>query len=146
GLLTSGMIILGASVLTSHAAGRLEHRWPLGLVTAVHQAATASWIGGIPYLVLSLSRCSDIQAARTLSKGFSRLALVSVTILASAGVALSVAYVHSLDGFYRTSYGAMVVSKIVLLGLLLILGGLNFRIVRRLEAGDSTLLIRLRRF
>jgi putative copper resistance protein D len=146
GLLTLGMIILSASVLTSHAAGRLEHRLPLALATAMHQAATASWIGGIPYLVLSLSRCSDIQTARTLSERFSRLALVSVAILAAAGVALSLAYVHSVDALYGTSYGLMVVSKAVLLGLLLILGGLNFRIVRRLQAGDSTLLVCLRRF
>jgi putative copper resistance protein D len=74
------------------------------------------------------------------------LALVSVAILVTAGVALSLAYVHSVDALYGTSYGVMVVSKVVLLGLLLILGGLNFRIVRRLQAGDSTLLGPLRRF
>jgi copper resistance protein D len=145
-LFISSTIILSASILTSHAAGRIEHRWALGCVTAIHQAATASWIGGIPYLVLSLSRCSDIEVARTLSKRFSRLALVSVAGLVTAGVVLSLAYVNSLDAFYGTSYGAMVVSKAILLGLLLVLGGLNFTIVRRLEAGDAALLTHLRRF
>ena len=43
-LLISSTIILGASILTSHAAGRIEHQWALACVTAIHQAATASWI------------------------------------------------------------------------------------------------------
>jgi putative copper resistance protein D len=145
-LFIASTIILSASVLTSHAAGRIEHRWALACVTAIHQGATASWIGGIPYLVLSLSRCSDIEVARTLSKRFSRLALVSVAGLATAGVVLSMAYVNSVDAFYGTSYGAMVVSKIILLGLLLVLGGLNSMIVRRLGASDAVLLTHLRRF
>jgi len=145
-LLISSTIILGASILTSHAAGRIEHQWALACVTAIHQAATASWIGGIPYLVLSLTRCSDIDAARMLSKRFSRLALVSVATLAAAGVALSLAYVNSWDAFYGTSYGAMVVSKVILLGLLLVMGGFNFIIVRRLDANDIALLTNLRRF
>jgi len=145
-LFISSTIILSASILTSHAAGRIEHRWALACVTTLHQAATGSWIGGIPYLVLSLSRCSDIEVARTLAQRFSRLALVSVAGLATAGVVLSLAYVNSLDALYGTSYGAMVVSKVILLGLLLVLGGLNFMIVRRLEAGETSLLKHLRRF
>ena len=145
-LLVSSAIVLGASVLTSHAAGRIEHRWALACVTAIHQCATASWIGGIPYLVLSLARCSDIETARSISERFSRLALVSVAALIGAGVVLSLAYVNSFDAFYGTSYGAMVVSKVILLGFLLVLGGFNFLIVRRLKAGDATLLTHLRRF
>ena len=145
-LLISSAIILSASILTSHAAGRIEHRSALAFVTAIHQAATASWIGGIPYLVLSLTRCSDIEVARTLSKRFSRLALLSVVGLATAGVVLSLAYVNSLDAFYGTSYGAMVVTKVILLGFLLVLGGLNFIIVRRLNANDAAMLTHLRRF
>jgi putative copper resistance protein D len=61
-------------------------------------------------------------------------------------VVLSLAYVNSWDAFYGTSYGAMVVSKVILLGLLLVMGGLNFIIVRRLGASDATLLTHLRRF
>ena len=53
---------------------------------------------------------------------------------------------NSWDAFYGTSYGAMVVSKVILLGLLLVMGGLNFIIVRRLDTNDAALLTNLRRF
>jgi putative copper resistance protein D len=142
----SSMILLSSSVLTSHAAARIEHRLALALITGMHQAAAASWIGGIPYLLLSLRRCSDMETARALSRRFSRLACVSVVALVAAGVAMSLDYVNSLDALYATSYGAMVMAKVILLGLLLMLGSLNLVIVRRLEAGDPTLFTHLRRF
>src|SRR4030095_1998787 len=47
--------------------------------------------------------------------------------------------------FTGTAYGMMVMTKMVVLGLLLILGALNFFVVRRLPA-DEVSLLRLRRF
>jgi putative copper resistance protein D len=40
----------------------LEHRPVLLFLTALHQAATACWIGAMPYLVLALARAADSRA------------------------------------------------------------------------------------
>src|SRR5262249_42458461 len=59
---------------------------------------------------------------------------------------LSRLYVGSADAIYGTSYGAMVASKTLLLGMLLVLGGINFLIVRQHPVVRSRLLPSLRRF
>ena len=139
-----GAAILSSSVLTSHAMARLEYRLPLIFLTALHQLATAAWLGGLPYLLVSIRRASSPEVVRQLSARFSQLALVSVAILASAGGILSFAYVGSLKAVYGTSYGAMVATKALLLGLLLFLGALNFQLVRQGQA--SAILGSLKRF
>jgi putative copper resistance protein D len=136
--------IVTSSVLTSHAMARLEHRLPLVLVTALHQLATAAWLGALPFLLIAIRRASCPELVRQLSARFSRLALISVAVLASAGLILSFSYVGSLGAVYGTSYGAMVVTKAILFGLLLLLGALNFQLARRGEA--STILASLKRF
>lgn len=143
-LLAPALAILASSVMTSHSMARLEYRLPLAAFTALHQAATAAWLGGLPYLLMVIRRAPDADFARQLSARFSRLALVSVAVLASAGLLLGLAYVGSFQAFYGTSYGAMVAAKVVLLGLLLFLGALNYQLVRKGPA--SSILASLKRF
>jgi len=136
--------IITSSVMTSHSMARLDYRVPLVAFTALHQAATAVWLGGLPYLLIAIRRAPAPDFARQLSARFSQLALVSVAVLASAGLLLSFAYVGSFKAVYGTSYGAMVATKVLLFGLLLFLGALNFQLVRRGPA--SSILASLKRF
>jgi putative copper resistance protein D len=138
--------ILAASVATSHAAARLDDRaLPLAL-TALHHAATACWIGGLPYLLLVLPRAGDAAIAQRLSARFSRLAQASVVVLVGAGIGLAVIYIGTPAAILGTAYGAMVGAKVALLALLLGLGALNYSIAHGVQAGDGTLLTRLRRY
>jgi putative copper resistance protein D len=143
-LLLPAAAIITSSVMTSHSMARLDYRAPLVVFTALHQAATAVWLGGLPYLLIAIRRAPAPDFARQLSARFSQLALVSVAVLASAGLLLSFAYVGSLKAVYGTSYGAMVATKVLLFGLLLFLGALNFQLVRRGPA--SSILASLKRF
>ena len=143
-LLLPAAAVIASSVLTSHAMARLEYRLPLIFVTALHQLATAAWLGGLPFLLIAIRRASSPELARKISARFSRLAVVSVAVLASAGLGLSFSYVGSLKAIYGTSYGAMVATKAILFGLLLFLGALNFQLVRQGEA--SSILASLKRF
>jgi copper resistance protein D len=143
-LLLPAAAIIASSVMTSHSMARLDHRVPLVALTALHQAATASWLGGLPYLLIAVRRAPTPDFARQLSARFSQLALVSVAVLASAGLLLGFAYVGSFKAVYGTSYGAMVATKVLLFGLLLFLGALNFQLVRRGPA--SSILASLKRF
>src|SRR5882724_8587862 len=136
--------VIASSVMTSHAMARLDYRGPLVAFTALRQFATAAWLGGLPYLLIAIRRAPSPDFARQLSARFSQLALISVGVLASAGLMLSFAYVGSFKAVYGTSYGAMVATKVLLFGLLLFLGALNFQLVRRGPA--SSILASLKRF
>src|SRR6184192_2035544 len=143
-LLLPAAAVVASSVMTSHSMARLEYRAPLVAFTALHQAATAVWLGGLPYLLIAIRRAPAADFARQLSARFSQISLVSVAVLASAGLLLSFAYVGSFKAVYGTSYGAMVATKVLLFGLLLFLGALNFQLVRRGPA--SSILASLKRF
>jgi putative copper resistance protein D len=143
-LLLPAAAIIASSVMTSHAMARLDYRAPLVAFTALHQGATAVWLGGLPYLLIAIRRAPTPEFARQLSARFSQLALVSVAVLASAGLVLGFAYVGSFKAVYGTSYGAMVAAKVLLFALLLFLGALNFQLVRRGPA--SSILASLKRF
>jgi copper resistance protein D len=134
-MLVPAALILLSSVMTSHAMARLDYRFPLALVTALHQGATATWLGGLFYLLIAIPRSPDNQFARQLIARFSKLALISVAVLAAAGFTLGFAYVGSIDAIYGTSYGIMVATKAVLFGTLLLLGALNFQIARSPSGG-----------
>ena len=130
-------VLLGATA-TSHAAARLEDRPLLLALTFVHQAAVAVWVGGLPSLLRAAHRL-PAQAARTVVLRFSRTALACVAALFLAGLGLSVFYVGTPQGLYGTAYGAMVGAKAGLFVLLLVLGALNFFLVRRLDRDASAL-------
>jgi putative copper resistance protein D len=135
-MLLPAALILLSSVMTSHAMARLVYRLPLAVVTALHQGATATWLGGLFYLLIAIPRSPDNQFARQLIARFSKLALISVAVLAAAGFTLGLAYVGSIDAIYGTSYGIMVTTKAVLFGTLLLLGALNFQIARSPSGGS----------
>jgi putative copper resistance protein D len=134
-LLLPAALILVSSVMTSHAMARLDYRIPLAAVTALHQGATAVWLGGLFYLLIAIPRSPDNQFARQLIARFSKLALISVAVLAAAGFTLGLAYVGSLGAVYGTSYGIMVATKVVLFATLLLLGALNFQIAHSPSGG-----------
>src|SRR5580704_8461369 len=137
-MLVPAALMLISSVMTSHAMARLAYRFPLAVVTALHQGATATWLGGLFYLLIAIPRSPDNPFVRQLISRFSKLALISVAVLAAAGFTLSLAYVGSIPAIYGTSYGIMVATKVVLFGTLLLLGALNFQIARS-PAGGSVI-------
>ena len=138
--------MLFGSVMTSHAAARLEYRWITAGLTLLHQLSAAAWIGGLPYLVVSLRRTPNHASAVAITDRFSKMAILSVTTLIGAGVAMAILYVGSPGALIGTAYGAMVLSKAALAAVLLLLGALNLSIVRAARAGGLVLLAPLRRF
>jgi copper resistance protein D len=133
-MLIPGVLILASALMTSHSVARMEHRVLLTFLTGLHQAATAAWIGGLPYLLLALKHENDPAIRRRIAANFSQLALCSVVVLFVGGFGLSLAYVGSWSALYGTTYGAMVSAKIILFGFLISLGALNYRIVRDANA------------
>ena len=144
-LLPAGLI-LAASVMTSHSASRMEDRTFLVGLTTLHYLATASWIGGLPYLLLAAKSSLDPEARIQITRNFSRLAQISVAVLFFAGLGMSWKYVGAWDAMYGTAYGVMLGSKLAMFLVLLLLGAANFYIVRGLGTESGTAANSLVRF
>ena len=131
--------------MTSHSVARLEHREALVFLTLTHHSAGAAWLGGLPYLLWTL-RTSDRSAAERVVARFSRMATIAVPLLVGAGLAMSLLYVSTGNALIGTTYGVMLLSKVLMTTLVIALGGLNLKIVRAVRAGFSADLLPLRRF
>jgi putative copper resistance protein D len=140
-LLVVGMLV--ACIMTSHAAARMNGRGALLLLTGLHQLATGFWIGGLPYLILMLSRSHDRLTQWSISERYSRSALVSVGILVVSGTGLALSYMGSFAALIGTAYGVMVSAKAAMLAGLVVLGSVNYFLIRDQEPGD--VIPRLRR-
>lgn len=130
-------MMLAATVLTSHSASRMEERGLLLTLTALHYLGTASWIGGLPYLLLMARSIDDQQLKNEMLPRFSRLAQVSVAVLFLAGFGMSLKYVGSWQAMYGTAYGVMLAAKISFFAMLLLLGAANYFIVRSIKTDSS---------
>jgi len=126
-LVAAGLLALTAA-LGSHALGRLDGRAWLWSLSALHQAAAGTWLGGVMCAAVLAVRAPGDDPARWLNR-FSALAAAAVTVLGLSGMGLALVYVGTLEAAIGTSYGAMVLTKIVLFTALLALGVMNHRAV-----------------
>jgi copper transport protein len=98
----------------------------------LHVLAASVWVGGIACLLLALPAATRAlqspQRSRlllaTLAR-FSPLALTCVIVIAVTGVVQAYIDVRSLDGLFHTTYGALIIVKVILLLLLICLGWVN---------------------
>jgi copper transport protein len=130
-----------AAVLALAAAGHAaatDPRW-FGIVDeAVHVSAAGVWAGGI--LALAVQRPIGgwrSEGGRELLGRFTPVALVGFALSASTGVVRGWQEVGSLSALFDSSYGLVLVLKVVLIGALLGLSVLAWRrvvIVPRVES------------
>jgi copper resistance protein D len=139
-------VLVVAAPWTSHAAARLDSRALLLLLDGLHQLGAAVWIGGLVHLTAAAFGRGDRPWPVALLRRFSNLALGAVAVLVSAGVALTWHYAPEQSAIFGTAYGLMVLTKVAILGGLLVLGALNSRAVRRLDGAPEADQGTLRRF
>jgi len=130
----------------SHAVGRLDRRAVLLGLDTLHQLAASVWIGGLVHLTAAAFRRGETAWPLRVLRRFSATALGAVATLVLAGVGLAFCYVDTPRALLGTGYGAMILTKGVILIGLLGLGGTNFLAVRRLGTRSEVSLVRLRRF
>jgi copper resistance protein D len=137
------LAVMGGSLMTNHAASRLTGRPLLIGLSFVHELSAGFWIGGLPFLILALCRAGDLATRWHITERFSRVAVISLGALVVSGAAMSLIYLGSWAAVLGTAYGVMVTAKAAMLGALLLLGGLNFLLIR--GASEEHALSRLRR-
>ena len=130
--------VIAAMVATSHAASRLESRGVLMNFTALHLVAVGCWVGGLPYLLLSLRAHPNPEAEHRTLRRFSSVAMISVGVIVVTGLGTCLYYFDSWSAVYGTAYGVMLASKAALFAVLLLLGAVNRSIVNRNSKEDIT--------
>ncbi len=124
-----GALLIGLSMVTSHAAGSLLLPWVAIAVDWLHALATAFWLGGALTLVLLIPPAlapyqgeRRIQALRAVLLRFSRIVTLLVALVILSGIYNALNYfVTPAD--LATSYGRSLGFKLLLVLPLLILGG-----------------------
>ena len=136
----TALIALSGAWLT-HAVGRFESRGALMVLTILHQAAAATWMGGLVQLgaLWRLARTSrEIDALWPVAvRRFSRLAVAAVVLLIATALPLAWVYTRTLNGLIGTGYGSLVALKILLLLVTLVLAILNLTTARDVASHDS---------
>ncbi|MFD9466672.1 copper resistance CopC/CopD family protein [Streptomyces sp. NPDC060027] len=120
-LVLGGLFSLGLAVTwaaSEHASAGIQV--PVAMVSSVlHLLAMAVWLGGLTALLTALYRPAEPIPPAVVTR-FSRLALTSVAVLAATGVYQSWRGLGSWDAVTSTSYGRLLVVKIVAVALLLV--------------------------
>jgi copper transport protein len=131
------LLAIGSAYLaiTPALAGHASIESPVAVFfpsDALHVLAASVWVGGIACLLLVLPgatrKLEGDERSRlllgTLAR-FSPIALGAVVAIAATGVIQAYIDVRSLHGLLHTTYGALIIVKIVLLSLLIGLGWVN---------------------
>ena len=114
-VLVAGLVVVGiASAYGGHGAtGRWHY---LGvLLTMLHVASMAVWLGGLAMLVLSFG-----DAQRDGVERFSSIALLSVVTVVVTGTMQGFRQVGSWDALTNTSYGQLLIWKLVAVAAVLL--------------------------
>lgn len=98
----------------------------------LHVLAASVWVGGIACLLLALPAATKQLAGPNRSRlllatlvRFSPMALTAVIVIAVSGVVQAYIDVRTLDALFHSTYGALIIVKIILLLALIGLGWLN---------------------
>jgi len=143
-LLASVAAVLFGALMTSHASARLDQRLFYMGADALHQAGAAIWIGGIPFLLLGLANAAEPAGKALIGARFSRMSMGAVAILALGAAIMAIGYSGSWAAFIGTAYGAMMTTKLFLLGVLLLLGLMNLQTTG--DPSSDPRMVRLKNF
>ena len=123
-------VLLVTFALSGHA-GQEQPPWLTIGGDALHLGAALVWLGGLAVLAFAFLPGADARAAADVLPRWSRTAMSAVAVLVVTGTYQAWRETRSLGALTGTSYGRLVLGKIVLLAVLLLLADAGRRWVRR---------------
>ena len=131
GLLASAALLVAPS-WTGHAVASAKDFRLAVFTDWLHLLAGGFWVGALFHLALTLPPALPFvsKPRRTITlyhliKLFTRVAMPSVALLVLAGLYNTWAHIPSLSAFWITPYGKTLTVKLAVVGVMLVLGGLN---------------------
>ena len=139
-----GFMVLLAFAMIGHVADR--GNWLVAAVLVLHLGAAAFWFGILFPLYRLAGDPNRLSDAAALGARFGQSAIVAVPVLLLAGVVMAYVLLGSFPAITGTAYGRVLLVKIVVVGILLILGAANkLRFVPSMQRKEPGGAVRLRR-
>jgi copper transport protein len=104
--------------------------WLSVSIDMAHLLAMATWLGGLLMLVVAVFPRRDADELRRLLPTFSTVAFTAVTVLVASGAYSAWRGIGTVHAIFATTYGLLVVGKVVLLVGILIVANMSRRLVR----------------
>ncbi|MEV6843130.1 copper resistance protein CopC [Actinoplanes sp. NPDC051411] len=104
----------------------------------VHLAAMSIWLGGLATLSVFLLRGTHPRVLGVILPAWSRWAALSVVWLIAGGTVQAVVQIGRLDLLWSTSYGKLLLAKIIILGGTLLVASYARRLVRRAQVPSAS--------
>jgi copper transport protein len=129
GLGLVGLLLLATVSYAGHAT---TGRWvPLAFVTDVlHLTGASVWLGGLVVLALALWLPARARGAPLASARFSRIAAPALALIVLSGTVQSFRQVSSLSALVHTTYGRLLIAKVLAVGVVLVAASASRDIVR----------------
>ncbi|MGI5214890.1 copper resistance CopC/CopD family protein [Plantactinospora sp. CA-290183] len=106
------------------------------VVDTVHLASMAVWLGGLVMLAVFLLRQANDRELDAILPVWSRWATVAVSALLLAGVVQALIEVSTPSALVSTTYGRLIIAKVVLFGLAIAVAAYSRQLVRRALVGE----------
>ncbi|QXE35874.1 copper resistance protein CopC [Streptomyces sp. GMY02] len=130
--------IAGTWALAEHASTGIQPGVAMP-VDVLHLLAVAVWLGGLTALLVALYQAPSMESAAV--RRFSRIAFVSVVVLAATGLYQSWRQVGSWSALWETTYGQLLLVKVGLVAVLVGIAWFSRRWTGRLgepaETGEA---------
>jgi copper transport protein len=127
GVLSIGLLVTPG--LAGHAA--TEDLVPLAMAADVlHLAAVSAWLGGLALLTMTVLPRRVAGELAVVVPRFSRIAFAAVIAILITGTFQGWRQVRSTAALTDTTYGRLLIIKVILFGLLVALAGLSRRLVQ----------------
>lgn len=138
--LAGGLVVAAMATwpLSGHA-WTTSPRWPAVLADLVHLAAVGVWVGGLFALGCTVRAATDQEAV---ARRFSKLAVVTVVVVAVSGSLSAFWQLRSFDALFDTGYGQLLIAKIAGFFVLVIIGSLNRALVASWADRSAQVLVR----
>lgn len=131
-----------AAAASGHAAA-LDPSWPAQIAQVLHWSALGLWWGGLLPLSLALGRAASRECFTQELQAFSHRATWAMAVILVSGIYLAFIHVERWPALFGTSYGQLLMVKLVLIGAVLALAAHLRWHWLRLADGDGDGLARL---
>ena len=126
-------------IMVGHGAA-VQPQPLMSAVILTHVAFVSVWLGGVVGLTVALRarhRTGDLAGATEIAHRFSlMMTVVLVAVIGTGSLASWFLLDGSLRNLFTTTYGAVLLLKLLLVGVLIALGGMNHqRVIPRLRTG-----------
>jgi copper transport protein len=106
-------------------------RWVSIPADMLHVLAMATWLGGLVMLVGAVLPRREPDEVRATVPVFSQVAFVAVCVLVASGTYAAFRGIGTVDAIFTTTYGWLVVGKVLLLIAILTVANVSRRLVHR---------------